>query len=948
MKNKSSETTGLIAILYFVSVVGTMAMAQADAAKTLWNINNPFEHKVFIENKGQFDGQDNLSSTIRYAVANAGVNIYFTSGGLTYRHDEIQQSDEEAGEDKREKNKYYEDKKRAKSISHYVHMYWMGANPDAQIIAEDIVSHYFTYPDLNDESGKTGIKALAYKKIIYKNLYPNIDVEYILPEKGGIKYNLTLHPGADISVIKMKYKFAENIKADKEGNIIIKTVFGNFVDHAPHTYYESDKLEINSVFVLNGNEVSFHIDDNYDKSKTVIIDPWIMDPIFPVVVGSPQASAFNAACDINYDVNGNVYIYGGWWPFRLMKYDNAGVLQWTYFATSFLVSSCDTFLGNYADFAVDELSGTSYILGTVGCNGNSSRVAKVNTLGIQTGMMNGVLGELWRIEYNRCLQKIVVGGGGVPPQTTQAFILDTNMIAPTPVNVLGATSGYNDICLLAIDPMDPFCYMAVAKNSLTGAPNKMIKCPIPNLIPSVVLTADNGHKFSEVNSVQYTGHFVPLSNVSNGFNGMACSPNWLYTYDSDSLKRWDKNTGAFMAGIDVSSSLPTISGGEIKVFWGGLSVDECDNIYVGVMDTIKVYDSSLVQTGYFKVPNSVYDVKLGPNNKLYACGKAFVTEIDVPPNNVVVNITQTSSTCSPCNGTATITIVSCVNPNSFSYLWMPSGQTTQMATGLCPNNYTVTVNCFPAYTSTVTIIGTPALTAIATHTPAICGTNNGSANVTAGGGTPAYTYVWNTTPAQTSSTATGLGAGTYTVTITDANNCTQTATVAVTQPAGPTANAGTSATITVGNSTTLTASGGGTYSWSNGATTAAVAVAPAVTTIYCVTVTDANNCTDNACVTVYVETPCSNISLPNAFSPNDDEENDNFCLQGGTNCIKELSIIIYNRWGEKVFESTDPAFCWDGTYKGKLINTAVFVYYLEATLITGEQVTKKGNISLIR
>ena len=85
------------------------------------------------------------------------------------------------------------------------------------------------------------------------------------------------------------------------------------------------------------------------------------------------------------------------------------------------------------------------------------------------------------------------------------------------------------------------------------------------------------------------------------------------------------------------------------------------------------------------------------------------------------------------------------------------------------------------------------------------------------------------------------------------------------------------------------------------------------------------------------------------FSPNNDGENDEFCLQGGmAHCIKELKIFIYDRWGEKVYESNDPAFCWDGSYRQTTEGLAVFVYYMEATLITGQEIIKKGNISLIR
>jgi len=97
---------------------------------------------------------------------------------------------------------------------------------------------------------------------------------------------------------------------------------------------------------------------------------------------------------------------------------------------------------------------------------------------------------------------------------------------------------------------------------------------------------------------------------------------------------------------------------------------------------------------------------------------------------------------------------------------------------------------------------------------------------------------------------------------------------------------------------------------------------------------------------VYVEFPCGEIFVPNAFSPNGDHTNDLECVFG--NCIAAMQFSIYDRWGEKVFETSDLKKCWDGTHNGELLNTAVFVYYLDATLFTGEHVTKKGNVSLIR
>ena len=93
---------------------------------------------------------------------------------------------------------------------------------------------------------------------------------------------------------------------------------------------------------------------------------------------------------------------------------------------------------------------------------------------------------------------------------------------------------------------------------------------------------------------------------------------------------------------------------------------------------------------------------------------------------------------------------------------------------------------------------------------------------------------------------------------------------------------------------------------------------------------------------------CGDFSVPNAFSPNNDGLSDLFILQGWDKCITEFSFVIFDRWGEKVFETEDPAKGWDGIFKGKTMDPAVFAYYINASLTSGEKVKRKGNISLVR
>lgn len=98
-----------------------------------------------------------------------------------------------------------------------------------------------------------------------------------------------------------------------------------------------------------------------------------------------------------------------------------------------------------------------------------------------------------------------------------------------------------------------------------------------------------------------------------------------------------------------------------------------------------------------------------------------------------------------------------------------------------------------------------------------------------------------------------------------------------------------------------------------------------------------------------VEYPSNiNFSAPNAFSPNNDGHNDLFILKGWKNHITEFTLVIYDRWGEKIYESKDVGKGWDGTFGGKLMAPSVFVYYINAITINGEKIFRKGNISLIK
>jgi gliding motility-associated-like protein len=343
----------------------------------------------------------------------------------------------------------------------------------------------------------------------------------------------------------------------------------------------------------------------------------------------------------------------------------------------------------------------------------------------------------------------------------------------------------------------------------------------------------------------------------------------------------------------------------------------------------------------------VYTVTITDTNGCAQFQTVNVTQIPGP----TATITSLPDTCGNSNGSAIVNATG--GTPGYSYQWNPSGQTAATATGLSPGIYTVTVTdtfgCTQVQTVNVTQI--PGPTVIVSSSPDTCGKNNGSAAVTVSGGTPGYSYYWNPT-GQTGQTATGLAPGTYTVTVTDTNGClqVQSALIGMINQINAAITAS-STSIAAGEYIQINVTGGDTYLWSPASgLSCATCPDPIVsldqTTEFCVKIEEGTVCADSLCITITVAEPCTQLYVPNVFSPNDDGENDVLYLRGS--CIKTMEFFIYDRWGERMFSTTDVKTGWDGKYKGEPLDQAVFVWYLKATLESGQEIRRKGNITLLR
>ncbi len=123
---------------------------------------------------------------------------------------------------------------------------------------------------------------------------------------------------------------------------------------------------------------------------------------------------------------------------------------------------------------------------------------------------------------------------------------------------------------------------------------------------------------------------------------------------------------------------------------------------------------------------------------------------------------------------------------------------------------------------------------------------------------------------------------------------------------------------------------------------------PSKTTTYTVTVTDELGCTASATIEVKVTTCEDAVFIPNAFSPNGDNINDELYVRFRNDAIQEMELIIYNRWGQEVFKTNNKATPWDGRLNGVDLNPDVYGFYLKFRCFEQDQIVKKGNISLLR
>jgi len=405
---------------------------------------------------------------------------------------------------------------------------------------------------------------------------------------------------------------------------------------------------------------------------------------------------------------------------------------------------------------------------------------------------------------------------------------------------------------------------------------------------------------------------------------------------------------------------------------GFVTSPACINTPVTFFDTSFSYFSQVkswrwsFNSGNFTTPNPTltfntagsYPVKLVTTNA-NGCTDSVSTTFVIYDLPKIVAVSDTSI----CNGDAAQLSAT----GGISYVWRPAltlscdSCQSPLATPTAPTNYVVmgrdVYGCTNKDTVRVTIQFVT--TSSVANGGEIC--EDSSFQLLASG---AHRYEWTPTASLSSSTvpnplASPVTTTTYTVIAWEGSCPPDTNTVRVVVHPKPSVDAGTDVTIVAGKSVMLNAKGTNIefYLWSPASTLSCENCSnpeanPQATTRYKVEVTSLKGCKAYDTVLVRVLCDGSQLFIPNTFSPNNDGQNDVFYPRGvGLKSIS--SFRIYNRWGELIFEKrgiqlNDRVNGWDGTYKGSLQSPDVFVYAIDGECESGEPISWKGDVTMLR
>lgn len=346
-----------------------------------------------------------------------------------------------------------------------------------------------------------------------------------------------------------------------------------------------------------------------------------------------------------------------------------------------------------------------------------------------------------------------------------------------------------------------------------------------------------------------------------------------------------------------------------------------------------IYQWSNSATGpiLYNLGSGTYAVTI---NDGWGCA-GFATIFLTEPSAIIANETITNISCfGLTNGAINLTVSGGTPP--YNYIWN-TGELTPNLNNLSAGNYSLSVidNHGCIQNEIYSLSQPDALKFENQISDITCfGENNGSIVLSASGGTTPYHFsIYKDGFTGSGSDFYGLSAGYYNLVIVDRNYCSDSTSVAISEPAPLSASYSSSNPTCIGNTDGYVAIevNGGTapylFGWEEYYIDIPL-ISGLIEGIYNILISDANNCeySLNSVVLTDVDEDC--IRIPNAFTPNGDGPNDTWIIQN-IELFPRATISVFNRWGQLLFTGRGDGEPWNGTYNGHFVPAGSYLYVIE-------------------
>ncbi len=644
------------------------------------------------DRQGIFENRDHQGQLIAeapYFYMIDGVKVFFTISGLRYEAEVSVKNKIESEEGTKQEGarvKFREVLRKEAQVD------FVNGNENLSFEPSEVLNGYLI--------NESNVKSSRFGELRLSNLWNNVDLIFFIHPKGGLKYSVILKEGSNLEDVQLEYHNVQSLDL-VANHLIVRTPIGTWLEDAP-TAIDATGTAVGSKYVVENKKVKFDI-ESYQPGLAYIIDPWItfftgftsydeltapMDSIWTSLgselVGTGLNNSFNRV-QMDYDLEGNVYVartpalfynsslgMGGYYPTGrfLEKYDAEGNLVFIY-----EVPQED---GYFSDVTVNKETQEVYF---------TNGPAQINLLSADGQLVNSIdftevpgdITEVISMEFDHCLNKLVLGLGGVFAENPDFYgtidsALNGDILTSNGFDFSQSLPNYipyNDNVDVTIDPITgEYFYLFLLRNDFFLSDRTILKAE-PVGLNATIQNAVEELNFSEL-ATHSSGE---LTFFRSHFESFKASGDFLYGTNGNELVQINKQTTQIVNSITLPNS--SLNRSE------GIDVDLCGNVYVGTNNRVAFYDDNLNQITTIQVQGMPQDIAL-MGTQLMVATDDVIQLIDIPNELKPWQTSQVPDSCNSCIGQASVQFCQgSILAENVSFQWLSEGSSELTQTGLC-------------------------------------------------------------------------------------------------------------------------------------------------------------------------------------------------------------------------------------------------------------------------